>query len=256
MDRFYDDLHPRSASMPSPGTNIPPIGFQPMDALMYRKLSRRDSEMILSEGSITPPESPGPESKTAGLAEKQQQQSLQQRLPHQSQTQINKNVVNTNHSKESPPHIDYPATPVSQVPETPDGRDEDMDMEVEVDSRYLAISKQPVRMLSSENLQSSSSDSLKLTDFEVRGTLGMSFFPFFLLGLTGGPDHVSGTGTFGKVLLVCLRSNTVGENEPSRYFPLKILRKNEIVRLRQVEHVAAERYILCDAVLIRVHVLS
>lgn len=53
----------------------------------------------------------------------------------------------------------------------------------------------------------------------------------------------TGTGTFGKVLLVRLRS-TIGEDEPSRYFALKILRKNEIVRLRQVEHVAAERYIL------------
>lgn len=78
MDRFYDDLPPRSASMPSPGTNFTPVGFQPMDALMYRKLSRRDSELILSEGPITPPESPGPESKAAGLAEQQQQ------LPHQS----------------------------------------------------------------------------------------------------------------------------------------------------------------------------
>ena len=142
---------------------------------MHRKLSRRDSEMILSEGPITPPESPGPESKAPGLAD---QQSLQQ-LHHQTQTQVNTNVVNTDQSKQSLPHIDYPATPVSQVPETPDGRDEDMEVEAEVDSHYLAISKQPVRTLSSENLQSSSSDSLKLTDFEVRGTLGMSSFFFF-----------------------------------------------------------------------------
>ncbi|CAL1704290.1 unnamed protein product [Somion occarium] len=64
--------------------------------------------------------------------------------------------------------------------------------------------------------------SLKLTDFEVKGTLG--------------------TGTFGRVLLVRLRSSNSQNSQ--NCFALKILRKSEIVRLRQVEHVNAERYIL------------
>ncbi|CCM02920.1 uncharacterized protein FIBRA_05034 [Fibroporia radiculosa] len=63
---------------------------------------------------------------------------------------------------------------------------------------------------------------LKLTDFEVKGTLG--------------------TGTFGRVLLVRPR-NPLAPNTQN-CFALKILRKSEIVRLRQVEHVNAERYIL------------
>lgn len=63
---------------------------------------------------------------------------------------------------------------------------------------------------------------LRLSDFEVRGTLG--------------------TGTFGKVLLVRHRNSSKPDTQ--NYFALKVLRKTEIVRLRQVEHVNAERYIL------------
>lgn len=51
-----------------------------------------------------------------------------------------------------------------------------------------------------------------------------------------------GTGTFGRVLLVRLRNDT-GPSSQNCY-ALKVLRKTEIVRLRQVEHVNAERYIL------------
>lgn len=120
---------------------------------MQRKPSRRGSEMVLSEGPITPPESPSPEDMAAAQAQQQAQaQVVKEEVPQEVQ-------------------IDYPVTPISQVPETPDSRDEEM----EVDSQYFAISRQPVRSLSSENLQSSDSSSLKLTDFEVRGTLGMSF---------------------------------------------------------------------------------
>jgi len=63
---------------------------------------------------------------------------------------------------------------------------------------------------------------LKLTDFEVKGTLG--------------------TGTFGRVLLVRLRSSSSRSSQ--NCFAMKILKKTEIMRLRQVEHVNAERYIL------------
>lgn len=51
-----------------------------------------------------------------------------------------------------------------------------------------------------------------------------------------------GTGTFGRVLLVRLRGSS--SQSTSNCFALKVLRKTEIVRLRQVEHVNAERYIL------------
>jgi protein kinase A len=51
-----------------------------------------------------------------------------------------------------------------------------------------------------------------------------------------------GTGTFGRVLLVRLRDH--GSSSHQRVFAMKVLRKTEIVRLRQVEHVNAERYIL------------
>lgn len=66
---------------------------------------------------------------------------------------------------------------------------------------------------------------LNLTDFEVMETLG--------------------TGTFGRVLLVRLRS-TSPHAQPGvqQHFAMKVLRKTEVVRLRQVTHVQAERFIL------------
>ncbi|ORX92837.1 Pkinase-domain-containing protein [Basidiobolus meristosporus CBS 931.73] len=52
-----------------------------------------------------------------------------------------------------------------------------------------------------------------------------------------------GTGSFGRVHLVQLRSN-------GQFYALKVLKKTEIVRLKQVEHVNSERAILamceCD----------
>ncbi|GAA5958760.1 hypothetical protein JCM3765_006027 [Sporobolomyces pararoseus] len=51
-----------------------------------------------------------------------------------------------------------------------------------------------------------------------------------------------GTGTFGRVLLARLRTSS---SRPSQrqplYFAMKILEKNTIVRLRQIEHVNSER---------------
>ncbi|KDQ16230.1 hypothetical protein BOTBODRAFT_30951 [Botryobasidium botryosum FD-172 SS1] len=67
--------------------------------------------------------------------------------------------------------------------------------------------------------------SLGLTDFEVIKTLG--------------------TGTFGRVLLVQLRRTSSHYRSDSlQHFAMKILRKTEVVRLRQIEHVTAERQIL------------
>ncbi|THG98222.1 hypothetical protein EW145_g7462 [Phellinidium pouzarii] len=158
--------------------------------------------MLLSEGPITPPESPGSEN----MIMNEDHQPLEI-------------VMEDTTSKTVQVHMDYPATPVSQVPETPVSMDEDAGPL----SQSLAILRQPVRSLSSENMQMPSTRTLRLTDFEVRGTLG--------------------TGTFAKVLLVRLRNSPV-QQESANYFALKVLRKNEIVRLRQVEHVSAERYIL------------
>ncbi|CAE6412620.1 unnamed protein product [Rhizoctonia solani] len=64
---------------------------------------------------------------------------------------------------------------------------------------------------------------VKLTDFDVVSTLG--------------------TGTFGRVLLVRLRP---AANQPGavQHFAMKVLKKNEVVRLKQVEHVNSERNIL------------
>ncbi|KAI5124331.1 hypothetical protein M0805_008938 [Coniferiporia weirii] len=200
MDRL-NDLPPRSASLPSPGTVFPAGYFQPLSTAPRKMSARRDSEMVLSEGPITPPESPGPEDA----------------LPTQTHQPLE--IVMEDTVQVVQVRTDYPATPVSQVPQTPDSMDED----IEKTDQYLDILRQPVRSLSSENLQMPSTSTLKLTDFEVRGTLG--------------------TGTFGKVLLVRLR-NAPAQQESLNYFALKVLRKNEIVRLRQVEHVAAERYIL------------
>lgn len=52
-----------------------------------------------------------------------------------------------------------------------------------------------------------------------------------------------GTGTFGRVLLVRLRP---AANQPGavQHFAMKVLKKSEVVRLKQVEHVNSERNIL------------
>ncbi|EJD53274.1 Pkinase-domain-containing protein [Auricularia subglabra TFB-10046 SS5] len=71
--------------------------------------------------------------------------------------------------------------------------------------------------------QQDASDTLKLTDFEVEDTLG--------------------TGTFGKVLLVRYKK-AAAQPDALRFFALKVLRKAEIVKLRQVEHVKAEKFLL------------
>lgn len=52
-----------------------------------------------------------------------------------------------------------------------------------------------------------------------------------------------GTGTFGRVLLVRHRDASPALGT-IKVFAMKVLRKSEVVRLRQVEHVNSERYIL------------
>ncbi|KAF5387072.1 hypothetical protein D9615_001675 [Tricholomella constricta] len=95
-------------------------------------------------------------------------------------------------------------------------------VEMEGDMNATTVPQPPLRLLEDEQVHLQRSG-LKLSDFDVRGTLG--------------------TGTFGRVLLVRHRTST---SHPStqNHFAMKVLRKTEIVRLRQVEHVNAERYIL------------
>lgn len=64
---------------------------------------------------------------------------------------------------------------------------------------------------------------VQLTDFDVVETLG--------------------TGTFGRVLLVRLRP-AASQPGAVQHFAMKVLRKSEVVRLKQVEHVNSERNIL------------
>ena len=50
-----------------------------------------------------------------------------------------------------------------------------------------------------------------------------------------------GTGTFGKVKQIILK------NDPSRcVYALKIMKKHDIIRLKQVDHIKSEKNILMD----------
>lgn len=77
-----------------------------------------------------------------------------------------------------------------------------------------------------------------MRDFEKIETVGM--FPFFscsLLLLSHFLICILGTGTFGRVWVVKHTSS-------GHYFALKQMRKKDIVRLKQVEHIANEKNIL------------
>lgn len=56
------------------------------------------------------------------------------------------------------------------------------------------------------------------------------------------PLETLGTGTFGRVLLVRLRSGS--RQDPKNYFALKVLNKMDVIRLKQVTHTNNERDIL------------
>ncbi|KAH7914676.1 cyclic AMP-dependent protein kinase catalytic subunit [Hygrophoropsis aurantiaca] len=91
----------------------------------------------------------------------------------------------------------------------------------QMEGHSSSLPRAPARQLEDEQVHVERSGMLKLTDFEVRGALG--------------------TGTFGRVFLVRLKTATPGSQS---IFAMKVLRKLDVVRLRQVEHVNAERYIL------------
>ncbi|PWN36134.1 camp-dependent protein kinase catalytic subunit [Meira miltonrushii] len=56
------------------------------------------------------------------------------------------------------------------------------------------------------------------------------------------PLETLGTGTFGRVLLVRLRSGS--KSDPKNYYALKVLNKLDVIRLKQITHTNNERDIL------------
>lgn len=59
-----------------------------------------------------------------------------------------------------------------------------------------------------------------------------------------------GTGTFARVCLVCPNEANPQDNQqhqqPTQFYALKVLRKTEVVKLKQIDHVRHERAILAD----------
>jgi serine/threonine protein kinase len=70
-------------------------------------------------------------------------------------------------------------------------------------------------------------DRFSLADFSLVRTIGTSFCS----------NNDAGTGTFGRVYLTRYRNS-------DSFFAMKCLKKVDIVRLKQVEHVNSERRIL------------
>ncbi|KDQ60624.1 hypothetical protein JAAARDRAFT_31588 [Jaapia argillacea MUCL 33604] len=186
---------PRSASLPIPSGDLRATNlFQPVPI-------RRDSEAMLSEGPITPPMSPKPQSE----ANREGGAIVVDVQPRFSGAGVQREM-----SPDQP--TSSVQTPMLSHRQPESGEDE----------RPRTPPKPPLRLL--ENEQSHlRKGTLRLTDFEVKGTLG--------------------TGTFARVLLVRIRGTST-QGPSSQCFALKVLRKTDIVRLRQVEHVNAERYIL------------
>ncbi len=73
----------------------------------------------------------------------------------------------------------------------------------------------------------------RLEDFEFLKILGTPVMDMCQYNI------FAGTGTFGRVQLVKYVSKNV-----EKYFAMKILRKTEVVRLKQVDHVFSERSLL------------
>ncbi|KAA1474892.1 cAMP dependent protein kinase [Dentipellis sp. KUC8613] len=167
-----------------------------------------DSDVMVVDGSITPPLSPGQnDDRKAETAIVADQASIYNARDSALNAQVRSSL--------GPAQL--------EGPRSPQDTDQDICMERdEASSCHSASSppRPPPRVLEEE--QEHIHHSLKLSDFEVKGTLG--------------------AGTFARVLLVRLRTAT--RSGSTSLFAMKILRKTEIIRLRQVEHVKAERHIL------------
>ncbi|KAI0797848.1 cAMP dependent protein kinase [Abortiporus biennis] len=188
----------RSSLPPFRSTSLP----QPTNQGRPDNISRRDSSFVVSP--ITPPLSPGrsEEGDSAIVVDPEPRYSGQHRSDSSSAlgvySQTEAGPRRSSHSRDSVVSMDVDIT--------------EGDVSPRPAARHLEDEKSHVHR-----------GNLKLTDFEVKGTLG--------------------TGTFGRVLLVKLRSSS-SQSSNQNCFALKVLKKSEIVRLRQVEHVNAERYIL------------
>ncbi|EIN07692.1 kinase-like protein [Punctularia strigosozonata HHB-11173 SS5] len=179
--------------------------------------SRRGSEAMLSDGLPSPPISPG-------HSDNEDDSDLDD-----GAIVVDAEPRYSGPERTIPAHIHEPRpassddSPVHRpVSVRKYGREHaDADVRMDGEDEDAPAPKPPLRYLEHEQSRLSKPGVLKLTDFEVKGTLG--------------------TGTFGRVLLVRHRGGVPGAQN---YFALKVLRKTEIVRLRQVDHVKNERYIL------------
>lgn len=76
----------------------------------------------------------------------------------------------------------------------------------------------------------------KLDDFNFILTLGMAFL-LLSVGMRSDIMWSIGTGTFGRVYLCQYK-------DKEEHYAMKLLKKSEIVRLKQVEHINSEKAIL------------
>jgi hypothetical protein len=201
---MHDFNAPSSYPLPSvsPGVAIDnPVG-------VFRGLTS-----TIGQGPITPPISPGSSEDSAANAMALDKEESMSYLPEQV---------------ERPSLTIQTSTPLWQQPQVP-----------LIAPQPSSPPKRPARLLEDEAVHVERRGVLRLLDFEVKGALGLwSCLPSSTLLLI---CYFTGTGTFGRVLLVRLKTVTAGSQN---IFAMKVLRKTEIVRLRQVEHVNAERYIL------------
>ncbi|KAI0064693.1 Pkinase-domain-containing protein [Artomyces pyxidatus] len=194
---IFSGVTGRSSSLPTSSDDLREIVCHP---------SRRGSHVMVVEGPITPPLSP------------EKVDNLQVQDDIIMDTQPSYNSTASEHSSSSPHPPSSQRTSVElENPVSP--RDTYMHRG---DTSSTTPIPPPLRVLEDE--EEHIHRSLKLTDFEVKGTLG--------------------TGTFGRVLLVKLRSTAATQSNTTNFFAMKVLRKTEVVRLRQVDHVKAERHIL------------
>lgn len=183
----------RSLVPPFRSTSLPNTTLQLHTCLPPSFAAREHNSQMAVEEPLTPPLSPG-NSEHGEL------------LPSNAMQGV-----------ERQPRLSTEATTVAQTRQS-----KQSEATMEVDEPQPASTQPAARHLEDEQSHVQRGGSLRLTDFEVKGTLG--------------------TGTFGRVLLVRLRNSS--QPSTQNCFAMKVLRKTEIVRLRQVEHVNAERYIL------------
>ncbi len=139
------------------------------------------------------------------------------------------------------PCISPPQSPPHSLVESAPDQDMDRDDVLPLPPPIPAKPPAPARLLDDE--EEHLHRSLRLQDFELRGTLGTCtslLSRLVYIGLT----YFSGTGTFGRVLLVKYRPASSAPANTTKFFAMKVLQKTEVIRLRQVEHVKAERRIL------------